>query len=175
MFKVICIVVILAAGAIVGIAATKPDDFRVERSVTINAPADEIFGYINDLKQWDAWSPWAKRDPAMKKTLSGAESGKGAIYEWAGNDEVGQGRMEIIDSQPSNKVSLRLNFIKPFEAQNISEFMLSESDGTTAVTWGMHGANTFIQKILSVFVSMDAMVGPDFESGLAAMKALAEK
>ncbi|MEM7251662.1 MAG: SRPBCC family protein [Pseudomonadota bacterium] len=175
MLKTIVTIIVLALVALFGFAATKPDSFRVERSTTISAPAETVFPLINDLKQWDNWSPWANRDPDMKKSVSGSPAGVGAIYEWEGNQEVGQGRMEIMESNPPSKVSIKLNFIKPFEAENTSEFALSASGDSTDVTWAMFGNNTFLQKVMSVFFSMDEMVGPDFESGLSSLKALAEK
>lgn len=155
-------------------AATKPDAFRVERGATMQAPAEKVFPLINDFRNWPGWSPWEKLEPAMAKTLSGAASGQGAIYEWEGK-KVGQGRMEIMESVPSSKVLIKLDFLKPFEAHNTAEFTLTGQGDTTNVTWAMYGAQPFMLKVMTVFMSMDKMVGKDFEAGLLAMKTIAEK
>jgi hypothetical protein len=134
-----------------------------------------VHGLIDDFKRWSDWSPWEKIDPALKRTHSGATSGRGAVYEWAGNKDVGSGRMEITDSSPASKVVIKLDFLQPFEAHNITEFTLAPQGGGTQVTWKMHGPAPFVTKLMQVFVSMDKMVGKDFETGLANMKAAAEK
>lgn len=175
MFKKIAIVVVVLIAAVLAFAATKPDTFRVERSTSIKAPPEKIFALINDFHNWGAWSPWEKMDPAMKRTHSGAASGKGEVYEWEGNSKVGAGRMEITESSPPSKVIIKLDFIKPFEGHNIAEFVLEPKGDTTNVTWAMHGPAPYISKLMTVFVSMDSMVGKDFETGLANMKAVAEK
>ena len=170
------LLIVLAAAVVLLLAARKPDSFRVERAVTIQAPADRVFSLINDLHRWGGWSPYEKKDPSMKRTFSGAASGKGASYGWEGNKQVGQGTMEIIESKPSSLVSLRLDFIKPFEGHNIADFMLtSESPNVTRVTWAMHGPAPLMSKIMQVLFNFDHMIGKDFEDGLATMKALAEK
>jgi uncharacterized protein YndB with AHSA1/START domain len=174
MFKTIAIVVVLIVAVLV-FAATKPDTFRVQRATSINAPPEKIFALINDLQSWGAWSPWEKMDPAMKRTYSGATSGKGAVYEWEGNHEVGKGRMEITDTSPPSKVVIKLDFIKPFEAHNIAEFTLEAKGDSTNVTWAMHGPNPYIAKVIHIFFSMDSMVGKQFETGLANLKTIAEK
>ena len=168
------IVVVLIAGVLV-LAATKPDTFRVQRAATIKAPPEKVFALINDFRRWDAWSPWEKKDPAMKRTFSAASSGKGATYAWAGNKDVGQGSMEIAESVAPSKVALRLDFVKPFEAHNIVVFTLEPNGGTTRVKWTMEGPVPYFAKLIHVFLDMDSMVGKDFEAGLAAMKAVAEK
>jgi uncharacterized protein YndB with AHSA1/START domain len=175
MLKTILIVIALLIVGIVGLALTKPDDFRLERKATIKAPPEKVFGFLNDFKQWGAWSPWEKKDPAMKRTFSANTSGKGATYAWEGNKDVGQGGMEVMDSTPPSKLAIKLNFIKPFEATNAVEFTLAPVGGGTDVTWAMSGKNNFMSKIMQVFVSMDKMVGPDFEAGLANLKTAAEK
>ena len=170
------IVGVLAAAiaVILVLAMLKPDEMRVERSATINAPPEKVFGLIQDFHHWDQWSPWEKLDLAMQRTHSGSESGVGAVYAWNGNDKVGQGRMEIIEADAPSKVRIQLDFLKPFEAHNTSEFTLApEADGTK-VTWAMFGPNQFIAKVMQVFMDMDSMVGKDFETGLANMKAAAE-
>ena len=134
-----------------------------------------MFALINDFKAWSAWSPWEKKDPAMKRTFGATTSGKGAHYAWEGNKEVGQGSMEITESTPSSKIVLKLDFIKPFEGNNIVELTLTAQGNTTTVTWLMHGPANFMSKICQVFMNMDSMVGKDFESGLTNLRAAAEK
>ena len=168
-------ILIILVVALLGYAATRPDSFRVERSTTINAPAEAIFPLIDDYRRWAAWSPWETRDPAMKKTYSGAASGSGAVYEWAGNSDVGTGRMETTESVAPSKITVDLHFMKPFEARNTAEFILTDQGGSTTVTWAMYGPSPFISKVMGLFVSMDKMVGGDFETGLAALKTVAEK
>ena len=177
MLKIIAIVVVVllvAAAAVLIYAATKPDDFRVTRSLAIKAPPDKIFALINDLHGWGAWSPYEKRDPDMKRTFSGAPSGKGAVYEWDGNKNVGKGRMEIIDTAPPNKVVVKLDFLKPFEGHNTAEFTMVPQGDATNVTWGMYGPSPYVAKVMGTFMNMDKLIGKDFETGLANLKALAE-
>ncbi len=172
------ITALVAVGLIVGLlvyAATKPDTFRVQRLASIKAPPEKIFALINDFQSWGAWSPWEKMDPTMKRTYSGAASGKGARYEWHGNREVGQGRMEITDTSPPSQVVITLDFISPFEAHNTAEFTLEGKGDSTEVTWAMYGLNPYMSKVMSVFFNMDSMIGKQFETGLANLKAVAEK
>jgi uncharacterized protein YndB with AHSA1/START domain len=168
-------VVVAALGVLLALAAMRPNSFRVERSTTIVAPAEKVFALINDFHQWAAWSPWEKLDPALKRSYGGAAAGKGAIYEWEGNSKAGTGRMEIIDAAVPSGVRIKLDFIKPFKAQNTAEFTLEPQGGSTHVSWAMFGPSPFVTKIMGVFVSMDALVGKDFEKGLAHMKAAAEQ
>ena len=175
MLKKIVIVVAVIIAVVLAFAATRPDAFRVERTVAINAPPEKIFAFINDFNAWTTWSPWEKKDPAMKRTFGAATSGKGATYAWEGNKEVGQGRMEIAESLPSSKVALKLDFLKPFEAHNQVEFTLQPKGDATSVTWNMQGPTPYFAKIFHVFMDMDKMVGKDFEAGLANLKAVAEK
>jgi len=130
---------------------------------------------IADFRAWAGWSPWEKRDPAMKRTMGEVASGKGATYAWDGNNEVGAGRMEVTDAKAPREVTIKLDFSRPMEAHNIAQFTLEPRDGGTVVTWSMHGENPFLGKVVQVFISMDKMVGSDFEAGLAALKKLAEK
>jgi uncharacterized protein YndB with AHSA1/START domain len=178
MFEIIAIVAVvlaLAIAAVLILAARKPDRFAVQRATTVKAPPDKIFPLINDFHQWGAWSPYETRDPAMKRSYSGAERGKGAVYGWEGNKNVGSGRMEILDTQAPSKIVIKLDFFTPFEGHNTAEFtMLPQGDGTN-VTWSMHGPSPFIGKIMHVFINMDRMVGKDFEAGLANLKRLTEK
>ena len=171
---IVGIIVLLVAG-LLGYAATKPDKFRVQRSATMKAPPEKIFPLINDFHKWGSWSPWEKLDLVMKKTHSGAASGKGAIYEWEGNKKVGQGRMEITDESPPSKVAIKLDFIKPFQANNKAEFALDRQGDSTNVTWTMDGSQPFMFKVMGVFMNLDNMIGKDFEAGLASIKGIAEK
>jgi len=156
------------------LAAAKPDTFHVERATAIAAPPERIFPLISDFRNWTSWSPFEKLDPAMKKTLSGAESGKGAVYEWKGSGKAGQGRMEIAAASPS-KIAIDLHFFKPFKAHNLAEFKLEPQGGSTKVTWSMDGKSPFMVKVMHTLFNMDRMVGKDFEAGLANLKAIAEK
>ena len=174
MFKIILLIVIVALAAVLGFATTRPDVFRVERSASIKAAPEKIFPLIADFHQWAEWSPWEKMDPAMQRTFSGAVSGKGAAYAWEGNSKVGAGRMEITDAVPS-KITIQLDFIKPFEGHNIAEFTLTPNGDTTNVTWAMHGPAPFISKLIGLFCDMDKMIGKDFETGLANLKVIAQK
>ena len=175
MLSKILIVVVIVLAAVLIFAATRPDTFRVQRATSIKAPPEKIFALIDDFHHWGAWSPYEKLDPAMKRTQSGAASGKGAVYEWQGDSKVGQGRMEITDASAPSKVVIQLDFIKPFEAHNIAEFTLEPKGDSTNVTWAMHGPAPFVTKVIGLFSDMDKMIGKDFETGLANLKALAEK
>jgi cellulose synthase/poly-beta-1,6-N-acetylglucosamine synthase-like glycosyltransferase len=175
MLKIIAIVVVVLLAALLIYAATKPDTFRVQRSASIKAPPEKIFVLINDFHSWGTWSPYEKKDPAMKRTYSGAANGKGAVYEWDGDKNVGKGRMEITESSPPSQVTIKLDFIKPFEAHNIVEFTVEPKGDSGNVTWAMHGHTPYIAKVVHVFFDMDSMVGKDFENGLANLKAVAEK
>lgn len=175
MFKKILIAIGVLIVVFVIVVAVQPADFRVTRSTTINAPAATVFAHVNDLHKWDAWSPWAKLDPAMKQTHEGAAEGTGAIYSWAGNKDVGEGRMTITESKPNELVRIKLEFIKPFAAVNTTEFTFKPSATDTAVTWEMTGEKNFMSKAFCLFMSMDKMVGGDFEKGLAQLKATAEE
>lgn len=173
-FSIIGGLIGLAIVVVLVLALRQPDTFHFERSLAINAPADKIYPFINDFRRW-TWSPYEQLDPNMKKTYSGSPNGKGAIYEWDGNDHAGKGRMEITEATMPSKVTLNLHFDKPFEADNVVDFTLTPKDDGTVVTWGMRGKNTFISKVMCVFISMDAMLAKDFDKGLANLKALAEK
>ena len=175
MIKKIAIVIVLLIAGILILAATKPDTFRVQRAASINAPPEKVFAILNDFQKWGSWSPWEKKDPAMKRTWGAVTSGKGAKYAWEGNSDVGKGSMEIAESSPSSKLTIKLDFIEPFEGHNIVEFTLEPKGGFTNVSWIMYGPMPFISKVISVFCNMDSMIGKDFEAGLANLKAVAEK
>src|SRR3979490_1411270 len=178
MFELIVIIAVVLAVAIAVVlilAATKPDTLRVQRAITVKAPAEKIFPLINDFHQWRTWSPYEHKDPALKRTYSGAESGKGAVYAWEGNNNVGSGRMEILETSVPSKIRIKLDFFKPFEGHNTAEFTMLPQGDATNVTWLMHGPSPFMGKIMHVFINMDRMVGKDFEIGLANLKKLAER
>jgi hypothetical protein len=175
--KALLIIGGLVAVAIIGVlayATTKPDIFRVQRSASIKAPPEKIQAALTDYRGWQAWSPWEKLDPKMKRSFLGAEKGKGAIYAWEGDKNVGQGRMEITDAAPT-KVKMDLDFMKPFEAHNKVEFTLAPKGEATELTWAMYGPVPYVAKIMHVFVDMDRMVGGQFETGLANLKGVVEK
>lgn len=174
MLKTIAIALVVVAGALLAFAATRPDTFRVQRTATIDAPPEEIFALINDFHRWRSWSPYEKLDPAMKRTHSGAASGRGAVYAWESEGKAGVGRMEITDVSQPSRVTIRLDFVKPFKARNTAEFTLQPNGRATTVTWAMHGPNLFVGKVMGIFLDMDRMIGKDFEAGLATLKSLAE-
>jgi uncharacterized protein YndB with AHSA1/START domain len=156
-------------------AATRPGTFRVERSISVKAEPAKVYALLNDFHQFPRWSPWQNLDPGMKVTYSGAPNGQGAVYEWSGNDAVGAGRMEILKADPDASVTVKLDFLQPFEGHNTSQYTVVSSGGMTTVTWAMFGPSPYISKLMGVFVSMDSMIGKDFERGLANLKAVAEK
>lgn len=178
MLKITLIVLAVIAVGIAGVlayAATKPDIFTVQRTASIKAPPEKIFPFINDFKQWGVWSPYEKIDPEMKRTYGPKTTGQGATYAWDGNKNIGSGSMEILDAPAPQKVSIKLDFTRPFEAHNIAEFTLVPSGETTNVTWSMRGPVPFFAKIIHVFMDMDKMVGGQFAEGLGNLKAAAEK
>lgn len=156
-------------------ALTKPDSFRVERSITVAVPQDSVYSQVKSFHQWGAWSPWEKLDPAMKKKFSGSVEGTGAVYEWEGNSDVGKGRMEIISAWQPDSIKIKLDFLEPFEAHNTSHFHFLAQGTSTKVTWVLEGPSPFLSKVMSVFFNMDAAIGGDFERGLATLKGAVEK
>jgi uncharacterized protein YndB with AHSA1/START domain len=148
------------------IVALQPAEYSVARSTTVAAAPERVFPMVNDLHNWDAWSPWAKIDPEMKTTFEGAPAGTGAIYSWTGNNDVGAGKMTITDSRPNERVTLDLHFLRPFEGKSTSEFRFAPVGQGTEVTWTMTGRKNFITKGICMFVSMDKMLGGQFEQGL---------
>jgi len=170
--------ILLAFAAImivfIAIIALQPSAFRIVRSVAMTAPPAEVFAQVNDFHQWQAWSPWAKIDPALKQTYEGAPAGAGAIYSWVGNSKAGEGRMTILESNPSDLIHIKLEFLKPFKATNTAEFTFKPEGNQTVVTWSLSGDRSFFLKAFALFINMDKLVGGDFEKGLAAMKTVAE-
>jgi Polyketide cyclase / dehydrase and lipid transport len=172
---IIAVVLVIAIAIVLILAATKPDTFSVQRATTVKAQPERIFSWINDFHQWGSWSPYENKDPAMKRSYSGAASGTGAVYAWEGNKNVGSGRMEILDSSTPSKIVIKLDFFTPFEGHNTAEFTVLPQGDATNVTWLMHGPSPFMGKIMHVFINMDRMVGKDFEAGLINLKRLTEK
>jgi uncharacterized protein YndB with AHSA1/START domain len=178
MFEIIAIIAVVLAVAIAIVlilAAAKPGTFSVQRATSIKAPPERIFSLINDFHQWKSWSPYENRDPAMKRSYSGAADGKGAVYGWEGNKNVGSGRMEILDSSTPSKIVIKLDFFAPFEGHNPAEFTMLPQGDATSVTWLMHGPAPFMSKLMQVFMNLDHMIGKDFEAGLASLKSITEK
>jgi carbon monoxide dehydrogenase subunit G len=174
MVKPIVIIVVVLIVAVLAYAATKPDTFRIQRSASIKAPQEKIFAILNDFHRSESWSPYEKKDPTMKRTFSGAANGKGAVYEFDGNKEVGKGRLTIMDAVPPSKVTIALDFVEPFAAHNIVEYTLEPLGDATQVTWSMTGQSPYVAKVICLFMNMDRMVGKDFEAGLANLKTVAE-
>jgi hypothetical protein len=174
MFVTIAIVLGVLLLGLLAFAATRPNTFQVSRSQSMQAAPERIYALIEDYHNWAQWSPYEKLDPTMKKTFSGASKGKGAIYQWAGNSKAGEGRMEIIDAATPTLVKIKLDFLRPFVGHNTSEFRLSARGGSTEVSWVMYGPQAFPFKLMSIFFSMDKVLGKDFETGLSNLKSLAE-
>lgn len=170
---VLALLALLIAGVLIA-AATRPDSFSVQRNATIAAPPERLFGLIADMKAFNSWNPWLRKEPTSKLTYSGPASGVGAAYAWDG-EQLGAGRMEVIEAQPPGRVAMKLDFIRPFASTNRVEFTLQPQGAQTQVTWAMSGPMPFLSKLFSLVAGMDGMIGPDFEAGLANLKALAEK
>jgi len=156
------------------VVATQPAEFRITRKAAVNAPPAAVFAQVNDFHQWEAWSPWAKMDPAAKNTFEGAAAGAGAVFKWAGNNKVGEGCMTLMESRTSELIRIKLEFLKPFKATNTAEFTFKSEGGQTLVSWSMSGKNNFLCKAVGLFMNCDKMIGGQFEKGLEAMKAVAE-
>lgn len=174
MVKKILAGVLVVVLILVVVIALQPSTFRIIRSATIAAPAPVIFAEVNNLHHWERWSPWDKIDPAMKKTFDGPEEGEGASYAWAGNSEIGEGQMTIIESKPAELVKIRLDFYSPMEGTSISELRFVPSGEKTEVSWSISGENDFMGKAFGLFMDMDKMIGDNFEKGLADLKSITE-
>jgi uncharacterized protein YndB with AHSA1/START domain len=174
MLKLIIILIFVVIVAILILAMLKPNTFRVERTAIIPVSPDKVFPHINNFRAWKAWSAWDKKDLSMQTTYCGSPSGTGAIYEWSGNKTVGSGRLEIIESVAPSLVVVKLDFITPFEGHNKATFTLQEIAEGTKVIWVMEGPMAFVPKIFSIFVSMDKMIGKDFEDSLENLKAISQ-
>ncbi|MFN4121053.1 SRPBCC family protein [Acidovorax sp.] len=175
MLKTIALVLLAALGLLLAYAATRPDTFRVERSRVITAPPERVFGLIHDLRQFNTWNPYERKDPALRGEYSATTAGPGARYAWH-SDKVGTGSMEIVDAEAPRRVGMKLDFVAPFEAHNRAEFTLQpEGDNATRVTWALHGPVPYLAKIAHLFFNMDRMVGQDFEDGLEHLQAVVQK
>ncbi len=174
MIKKILLGLVVIVVILVVVIALQSSTYHVERTATINAPPAVVFAQVNDFHKWNAWSPWAKLDPAMKQTFEGAPAGNGAVYTWSGNKEVGEGRMLITESHPSDLVKIKLDFLRPFAASSNTVFSFRPEGNETKVTWAIDGDKNFIAKAFHLFMNIDKMVGGDFEKGLAQMKSVAE-
>ena len=174
MLKSTLLVIATALAVLLVYAATKPDTFRVERSVRIQASPEKLHAMINDLRSFNTWNPYERKDPALKGSYGPTTVGTGARYGWESR-EVGTGSLAILETVPASKVTMALDFVKPFEAHNQAEFTLQPEQGGTRVTWAMHGPVPYLGKVMHVFINVDRMVGTDFEAGLANLKSLAEK
>ena len=179
MLKIIGVLVLAIVVVVLVMAAMKPDTFVIQRSTGINAPPEKVYALIYDFNQWAQWSPWEQKDPAMKRTMGNTSAGLGATYAWVGNKDVGEGNMAITGATPPTQLVIALGFIKPFEAKNKVVFDLkpegADGQAKTQVNWAMYGDKNFISKLMQVFMNIDTMVGKDFESGLAKLKAAAER
>jgi len=175
MLRKLLLGVVVLIAAVLLLATRQPDTFLVERRIVVNAPPERVFAQINDFHAWEAWSPWAKLDPAMQVTYSGAAQGVGAVYEWRGNSDVGEGRMAIKSATAPSEVMIALDFLTPFESHNVTTFMLTPTESGTEVIWTMKGNAEYVTKLMTMFVSMDKMVGPDFSRGLEQLKAVVER
>jgi uncharacterized protein YndB with AHSA1/START domain len=176
---IIAVVLAIVIAVVLILATAKPHTFRVERAAVIQAPPEKIFSLIDDFHQWRAWSPWEDRDPALKRSYEGAEHGKGAVYAWDGNRNVGAGRMEILSATSPTAIVIKLDFIKPFEGHNTAEFTMlprgGATDAGTNVNWAMHGPAPLMHRVMQVFMNLDRMIGKDFETGLVKLKKVAER
>lgn len=178
MLRIVLIAVAVLAAVTIGLlayAATKPDTFRVERSILIDAPPEAVYDEIEDFRRWRAWSPYEDRDPNLERSYSGAERGIGAVYGWEGDENVGSGRMEIRDAVPASEIVIALDFTAPMEASNTALFTMTPEAGATRLTWAMEGPSNLMFKVMSIFLDMDEMIGGDFETGLARMKSNLER
>jgi carbon monoxide dehydrogenase subunit G len=169
----IAIIVVTIIAAVLIFAATRPNTIRVQRSITINAPAEKIFPFLNDFHDWNRWAPQDKEDPTMTRTYSGAANGKGAVSDWDSKGNAGKGRMTIIESSQPTHVVVQVDFVRPFAAHNVNEFIL-EPGSSTRVTWTMQGSRLYIMKVMGIFVNMDRVMGKHFEAGLTNLKSAAE-
>src|SRR5713226_7353069 len=174
MLKIILIALAVIVVLFVIIVAMQPADFRITRSAAIAAPPEAVFAQVNDLHNWEAWSPWAKLDPAAKSTYDGPAAGVGAAFAWSGNNKIGEGRMTITESRPNELVRFKLDFLKPLKGTNTAEFTFKPEGNQTAVTWSMYGKNKFLSKAVGLFMNCDKMVGGQFEQGLAQMNSVTE-
>lgn len=174
MMQKILIGLIAMIGSFLALILLQPSDYQIARTTTISAPPQDVFAQIDDFHRWQAWSPWAERDQKAKVSFDGPASGKGAVFAWSGNNEVGEGRMTLVESQPGVLVKIRTDFVKPFVGSSYSDFTLKPEGEGTSLTWSMSGQNDFIGKAICLFVSMDKVLGGEMAKGLAGIKRIAE-
>ncbi len=174
MFKILLLVLAAGVAAVLIHAALKPKSFALTRSAMIAAPAERVFALINDLQEFNRWNPFARQDPELKIRYESVTSGRGGAYTWTGK-KAGVGRMEITDSAPAQRITMRLDFSKPMKAHNTVNFTLEPQAANTRVTWTMTGPANYVHNLMTTFLSMEKMVGGQFEAGLASLKALAEQ
>ncbi len=174
MLKKVLIVLAVLVVILVVVTALQPSEFHVARATTVAAPAPVVFAQVNDFHKWEAWNPWARIDPTMKQEYQGSPAGVGAVYTWVGNSEVGEGRMTVVESRPSDLIRVKLEFFKPMAGESVAEFTFTPDGDRTAVTWSMSGRNNFIAKAMCLVMNMDKMIGGQFEKGLAQMRVAAE-
>jgi uncharacterized protein YndB with AHSA1/START domain len=173
LLKIVIVLVVLVAGFLI-VAAMQPAEFRVTRTATLNAPATSVFAQVNDFHKWEAWSPFAKMDPAAKNTFAGAASGPGAEFSWDGNNKIGSGHMTILESRPNELIKIKLDFSRPIPANNLAEFTFKPEGSRTTVTWTMSGKNNLVGKAIGLVMNCDKMVGPQFEQGLHNIEAVSQ-
>ena len=174
MLKIILIALPLVI-AVLGTIALQSSEFRVVRSAILSAPAQALFALVNDFHRWEAWSPWEKLDPALERSYDGSPAGVGAVYSWVGNNQVGEGRMTILESNPNDLIRIKLEFLKPFAATHTAEFTFKPEGDRTRVTWNMFGEKNFLSKAIGLFMNMDKMIGDNFEQGLAQLESAAKE
>ena len=174
MLKKVLLAIVVVVAVLAVVVATRPSTYRIQRSIHLAAPPEVTYAQVVSLHRWEAWSPWAKLDPAAKSTYEGPAAGVGAIFRWAGNNQVGEGSMTIMESRPAELVRFRLDFLKPFKVTNTAEFTFQPDGGQTVVTWSMTGKSSFICKAVGLFMNMDKMIGGQFEKGLADLKSVSE-
>lgn len=174
MFKKILIVLVGLIAAFLIVVALQPSGYAIARTQIMAAPPAVVFAQVNDLHKWDAWSPWARMDPAAKNTFEGPPEGTGAVFRWAGNDQIGEGSMTIIESKPGELVRVRLDFLKPMAGTSESQLTFAKEGNGTVVTWTMTGKNDFVGKVVCLFMNMDKMLGGQFDQGLANLKGVVE-
>jgi len=174
MYKKLILALVLLLTILAVVVAMQPDEFQVQRSATVSAVPAAVFAQVNDFHHWQAWSPWAKLDPAAQTTFDGSPTGAGAVFVWSGNDEIGEGRMTLTESRPSDLIRIKIDFVRPMEGSNDIEFAFEPVGDATAVTWTLSARHGFVEKAFCLFLNVDKMIGGDFERGLANLKAVAE-
>jgi uncharacterized protein YndB with AHSA1/START domain len=174
MLKKILLVLVALILIFVVIVALQPGEFRITRSTTIQAPREVVYDQVSDFRKWEAWSPWAKLDPNAKNSFDGPSGEKGSKFSWAGNEKIGEGKMEIVETKPPEHVRMSLEFVKPHPGIAMTDFDLKSKGEDTELTWTMSGKNGFVEKAVCLFMNMDKMIGGDFERGLADIKKISE-